>query len=127
MKSLKKNHIIITGMHRSGTSYLSRALNLCGMDLGPETDFLDTELHPNFGNPRGHWENAKAIKLNEQILKINGGSWKKIPKSLKKNPPKFGRKINQILESFYSRNSLAYGFKDPRFCLTGLSLSHPHG
>jgi len=117
MTSLKKNHVIITGMHRSGTSYLSRALNICGLNLGPESDFLDTELQPKFGNPRGHWENLKIIKLNEEILKINGGSWHHVPKHLKKNPKNLNKKINKILKPFYSDISLGYGFKDPRFCL----------
>jgi len=113
-----KNHIIVTGMHRSGTSYLVRALNLCGLNLGPESDFFDTELQPKFGNPRGHWENVKVTNLNEQILKLNGGSWHKVPNSFIKTPKNLQNKINQILKSFYSEKSLAYGFKDPRFCLT---------
>ena len=58
-------------MHRCGTSYLSRALNMCGLDLGPVSDFYDTELQPKFGNPKGHWENLNIIRLNDQILKLN--------------------------------------------------------
>ena len=113
-----KNHIFVTGMHRSGTSYLIRALNLCGLNLGPESDFFDTELQPKFGNPRGHWENVKVTNLNEQILKLNGGSWHKVPKSTIRTPKNFSNKINLICKSFYSENALAYGIKDPRFCLT---------
>jgi len=113
-----RNHIIVTGMHRSGTSYLVRALNLCGLNLGPESDFFDTESQPKFGNPRGHWENVNVTNLNENILKINGGSWHKVPNSLSKTPKNLDNKINKIIKSFYSEQALAYGFKDPRFCLT---------
>ena len=113
-----KNHVIITGMHRSGTSFLVRGLNLCGLNLGPESDFFDTEIQPKFGNPKGHWENAKITKLNDEILKINGGSWHKVPLNLNKTPKDLGKKIRLILEPFYETNALAYGFKDPRLCLT---------
>ncbi|HUS48990.1 MAG TPA: hypothetical protein VMZ91_02395, partial [Candidatus Paceibacterota bacterium] len=106
MKENETNFVIITGMHRSGTSYLSRALNLCGVNLGPKSDFYDTELNPKFGNPRGHWENNKIVDLNEKILKINGGTWWDVPKSIKKIPPNFNNKINSILKSFYSENAI---------------------
>jgi len=113
-----RNHTIVTGMHRSGTSFLVRSLNLCGLDLGPESEFFDTELQPKFGNPRGHWENLNVTQLNDKILKINGGSWHKIPDSLKKTPKNLNGTIKNILKPFYQNTSLAYGFKDPRFCIT---------
>jgi len=113
-----KNHIVIIGMHRSGTSFLSRAFNLCGVYLGPESDFYDTELKPKDGNPKGHWENVNVISLNEDILKKNGGSWDNVPKNLNKTAKDLESRIKQILTSFYSKNALAYGFKDPRFPIT---------
>ena len=113
-----KNHVIVTGMHRSGTSYLIRALSLCGLYLGPETDFYDTEITPKFGNPRGHWENVNVIKINEKILKINEGAWDEIPKSSDKIPNDLADNTKQLLDTFYSINSLGYGMKDPRFSLT---------
>ena len=118
MKEDETDFVIMTGMHRSGTSYLSRALNLCGVNLGPKSDFYDTELNPKFGNPRGHWENNKIVNLNEKILKTNDGTWWNVPKSIEKLPSNFDNKINTILKSFYSENAICYGFKDPRFCIT---------
>jgi len=117
MTNSEKINVIITGMHRSGTSFLSRALNLCGVDLGPESDFFDSELNPKFGNPRGHWENIKIINLNEEILKANDGTWHNIPNSLNKNPESLEKKQQSILQSFYLNNAIAYGCKDPRFCI----------
>jgi len=113
-----KNHVFIIGMHRSGTSFLSRAFNLCGVYLGPESDFSDTELKPTGGNPKGHWENVNVMSLNEDILKENGGSWDSVPKNLNKTAKDLESRIKQILTSFYSKNALAYGFKDPRFPIT---------
>ena len=113
-----KSHVIVTGMHRSGTSYLIRALGLCGLYLGPESDFLDTEIRPNFGNPRGHWENVNVIKINENILKSNGGTWDQTPKTFDKTPSELENNITQILDTFHSFNALSYGMKDPRFSLT---------
>ena len=54
MKKQQKNHIIITGMHRSGTSFLARAFNLCGLNLGPLSDFYDYEISPIKGNACSH-------------------------------------------------------------------------
>jgi len=113
-----RSHVVITGMHRSGTSFLSRALNLSGVDLGPASQYYDTEIKPNIGNPKGHWENIKINKLNDEILHVNNGTWDNVPENLNKIPPNFETKVNEILNEFHSYRSLAYGFKDPRFCLT---------
>ena len=96
-----RNHVIVLGMHRSGTSYLIRALNLSGLYLGPFSDFYDTEIAPIEGNPKGHWENLNVIKLNEEILKINGGSWENPPENLKKIPPNFDKKIKNYNKKYY--------------------------
>jgi len=114
----QKNHVIITGMHRSGTSFLSRSLNICGLHLGPEEDFYDSELNPKSGNPKGHWENTKIHKLNDRLLKLNGGSWDRPPHEIKKTPRNFEMEIKKILSTFYKESALAYGFKDPRITIT---------
>jgi hypothetical protein len=115
---MEKNHVIITGMHRSGTSYLARALNLSGLDLGPISQYYDSEIKPVIGNVKGHWENVKINELNEEFLKINGGAWDIPPDDYSIMPDDFNNKINSILTQFHLQKSLAYGFKDPRFCLT---------
>ena len=105
-------------MHRSGTSYLTRALNLCGLNLGPISDYYDDEIQPIQGNPKGHWENVETIKINEWILAANGGRWDSVPDSLNKIPPNTEENISNILSKFHSSKALAYGFKDPRFSIT---------
>lgn len=54
--------ILISGMHRSGTSALARTLSLLGGSL-PE------DLVPaNAGNPHGHWEPSGMVALNDRML-----------------------------------------------------------
>jgi hypothetical protein len=61
--------VFLVGMHRSGTSALTRVLSLCGGALPLEL------LPPDFGNPSGYWEPPGAIELNDAFLNANGSSW----------------------------------------------------
>lgn len=61
--------VIVTGMHRSGTSALTRVLNLLGCVLAGEV------LGPGDGNERGHWESLEAVRLNDEILESAGSNW----------------------------------------------------
>jgi hypothetical protein len=57
-------------MHRSGTSALTRVLNLAGAELGA------TLLEPMEGvNDRGFWEHAEVKALHEELLEKLGSSW----------------------------------------------------
>jgi hypothetical protein len=62
-------------MHRSGTSIVTRILNLLGASLGNHDRFLQ----PNEANPDGYWENQLIKSLNEEILIRLGGSWHDLP------------------------------------------------
>jgi len=81
-----KPFIIITGMHRSGTSFLARALNLSGVYLGPPKDFISDEWRPAVDNLKGHWENKKILELTEKTLELNKGSWEQLPKKYQNKP-----------------------------------------
>jgi hypothetical protein len=63
--------VCIAGMHRSGTSMITRLLNRCGLDLGPEADLLP----PAGDNPEGFWEHAGFVRVNEGLLRAFGGGW----------------------------------------------------
>ncbi|WP_137127200.1 sulfotransferase family protein [Roseomonas sp. HF4] len=54
--------IFVLGMHRSGTSALSRVLSLLGASLPRHV------LPPGPGNESGHWEPERAVALNDRIL-----------------------------------------------------------
>ena len=61
--------LFVLGMHRSGTSALTRVLNLLGMHLG------DQLLGAREGNTAGHWEPIPVIELNERLLAALGRTW----------------------------------------------------
>jgi len=63
--------ICIAGMHRSGTSMITRLLNLCGLYLGPKTELSPAALD----NEAGFWENSRFVRLNEDVLAQLGGAW----------------------------------------------------
>ena len=72
------NHeiICVLGMHRSGTSLLTRLLNLLGVELGPN-QFLTTE--PLNDNPKGYWEHKELTLISDEILHRFGGRWDQPP------------------------------------------------
>lgn len=61
--------IVVVGMHRSGTSALTRVLSLLGCDLPV------TLMPAGEGNELGHWESEEICRLNESILQSAGARW----------------------------------------------------
>ena len=61
--------IIILGMHRSGTSAVTRGVQALGADLGGEF------LEPRFDNPTGYWENKTIVELHDRLLSQFGMAW----------------------------------------------------
>jgi hypothetical protein len=61
--------IFIVGMHRSGTSALTRILSLCGGVLPRAL------MPPNSGNPTGYWEPVDAAELNDRFLAARSSAW----------------------------------------------------
>ncbi len=68
--SHRKIAILVAGMHRSGTSALSRVLNLEGCDL-PKT--LMEPVPDN--NDEGFWESRPIWELNRDILWSSDSDW----------------------------------------------------
>jgi glycosyltransferase involved in cell wall biosynthesis len=67
--SARPTCVLVLGMHRSGTSALTRCLNLVGMDLGSNL------LSPAKMNAKGFWEHGDAVRINEQLLEALGLYW----------------------------------------------------
>lgn len=67
--------ICIVGMHRSGTSMVSRLLEHLGVHLGPQ----ELLFGPQPDNPEGFFENAPMQQLNQDILSELGGAWDSPP------------------------------------------------
>ena len=61
--------ILVLGMHRSGTSAITRLLNLRGADLGRDL------LPARADNELGFWENREILDLHERLLADQGLRW----------------------------------------------------
>ena len=72
--------IFVLGMHRSGTSALTRALALRGADL-PRT-----VMGAGPGNETGHWEPEKLVRLHDALLGEAGSAWDDY-RQLRLDPP----------------------------------------
>lgn len=53
--------LLVLGMHRSGTSNVSRMLNLMGCYFGPEHLAISAPAE----DPRGCWERRDVLSLNQ--------------------------------------------------------------
>ncbi len=104
--------IAVTGMHRSGTSCIAGLLLRCGLSLGTRQPVINT---PCPENPKGHAENAYAVKLNDMILTRAGGSWMQPPleEKIKKAAREYADQFGVFRETFDGEM-----FKDPRTTLT---------
>jgi hypothetical protein len=97
-------------MHRSGTSCITRIINLCGARVGGDL------LGAKESNKKGHWEHLYGQAINRELLLHSGGSWKNPPSEIEDNP------ILRIeIRSFISdlhNGCKPVVWKDPRTCLT---------
>ena len=69
MAQAKRTCVVIAGMHRSGTSALTRVLNLLGCGLAKEV------LGGDPTNETGHWEPRKIILFNDELVESAGSAW----------------------------------------------------
>jgi GT2 family glycosyltransferase len=61
--------IVVIGMHRSGTSAMTRALSVGGAALPANL------MPPLAENPEGFWESLSVMRLNDRILAAHGSAW----------------------------------------------------
>ncbi|MGC1303128.1 MAG: hypothetical protein WA840_12205 [Caulobacteraceae bacterium] len=66
--------LVIAGMHRSGTSALTRTMNLLGASLPSELLQLDPSV-PNETNELGFWEGVQVNTINNEFLSSIGSGW----------------------------------------------------
>jgi hypothetical protein len=104
--------ILVTGMHRSGTSATAGALRLLGVDLGA------TLLEPGQDNPRGYWENRRAVEIHERLLGQLGRSWydvRALPEAWVDRPEarQAVRDIEALIADEFAGSTL-WAVKDPR-------------
>jgi len=112
---MTKGVVIVLGMHRSGTSALTRGLTCLGIGLGDD-------LKPAVAgdNAKGFFEDWELSRINDELLNLQGAQWDSLcirdgwaadrAKALKL------RASLAIEERFGSYQYFA--FKDPRTCRT---------
>lgn len=106
--------ILVLGMHRSGTSAVTRVLNLLGAAL-------PKNLHPaGRGNEAGHWEPDRLIGLHDRMLREAGSRWDDWrafdPAELEPARLDFFRvELARLVEEEYGEAPL-FVLKDPRIC-----------
>jgi len=65
MSNLPHPILIVTGMHRSGTSLTASLLQSAGVDMGKNL------MPPSEGNIKGHFEDLDIVQFHENALKAN--------------------------------------------------------
>ena len=114
VEAVQQKAILVLGMHRSGTSALTRVFNLLGVDLG------ENLLRPGQDNRLGYWEHAGAVIINEELLSGLNRSWddiRALPDGWQRSPPgrEAKRKIISLIRRDFGASSL-WAIKDPRLC-----------
>ncbi len=104
--------LLVLGMHRSGTSALTRVLNLLGASLPKNV------LGAAPGNETGYWEPKRLAVLHDELLAEAGSSWydwRKLDLSVLP-PPRldyYRSEIRRLVEEEYGDSEL-FVLKDPR-------------
>ena len=106
--------LIITGMHRSGTSLVAGILGQQGLDLGTNL------IPPMRANPRGFFENPDLMQLHDTLLAEAGQAWNS-PTLHDWTCPTDADRIDRLRvvveRTRGGRSDGCWGWKDPRACL----------
>ena len=106
--------ILVLGMHRSGTSAVTRVVSLLGADLPKNL------LGARRGNEAGHWESSDLLAIHEEML-VSAGSywddWTLFSPNWHRSGAAQGYKerIIAVLREDFENSSL-FTVKDPRIC-----------
>ncbi|MCF6226116.1 MAG: glycosyltransferase [Xanthomonadales bacterium] len=112
---MQKHCVIVLGMHRSGTSSITRAILDLGFDLLSET----LPSHPT-DNPNGYWESKDLVHANNRILTRAQSHWKDInplpnTDSISQAVVEYQSEIDRLIQSALGRSNQIV-IKDPRIC-----------
>lgn len=102
--------VVITGMHRSGTSLTTSLLQSAGLFIG------DRLLGRNLSNPKGHFEDLDFVEFQQDLLQFQGfcsEGWK--TDTTQELPTHY---TNLAQDLIAQRNQYStWGWKDPRTTL----------
>lgn len=107
---VKKNVLIVLGMHRSGTSLITQWLHLCGINIGNEL------VGPSSTNIEGHFEDKEFVTFHEKVLKANYLPDTGLISDFRGLKNSFINELKEIIDKKNDSNS-HWAFKDPRTCL----------
>ena len=106
--------VLVLGMHRSGTSALTRVLNWMGVELG------DSLMAPAAQNETGFWEHDDVVAVHDRLLEALGSSWHDV-RSLTADAlasdtvRPFRDELVEIVRRDFGGVPV-WGLKDPRIC-----------
>ena len=107
--------LLVLGMHRSGTSAVTRLLNLLGVELG------DDLMPPGPDNPLGFWEHQGIVAVHEELLAALDRGWddpRPLPDGWLDAEP--ARQAAEAITTIIRRDFAGvrlWAVKDPRLCL----------
>lgn len=107
--------ILVAGMHRTGTSAITRVLSLLGLELPRH---LVPGVRDN--NDLGFWESAPISQAHDGFLASIGSAWDDVSPIARSvfasaRADQFAVELRQALRSEYGNSSL-FVVKDPRLC-----------
>ncbi|HMG34083.1 MAG TPA: sulfotransferase [Blastocatellia bacterium] len=118
-RRFRPNIICVSGMHRSGTSLVARAINVLGASLGPPEHLMPPHEETNRS---GFWESQKIVDINDELLVRLGGRWDSPPDLpddwfVSPDLDDLRERARTVIREDFSSDDL-WAWKDPRSCLT---------
>ena len=111
--TIENRIVVVLGIHRSGTSVITRGLQVLGVDLGEK---LIGGIAGN--NEKGFWEDAEINDFNNALLLKLGSGWDRLNAldEVALLGVEFAHERNQALNLLRSklRADSIFAFKDPR-------------
>lgn len=115
--------ILVTGMHRSGTSLVAMTMEAIGVDLGDHSRFYEADQW----NAKGYFERRDVMDINSRMITRSGRTGRQLAaltgqavylteprlEGVVARGPKYADQMTQVAEEIGDG-----AVKDPRFCLT---------
>lgn len=100
--------LMVVGMHRSGTSFLTGSLQQAGLELGQHSAW-------NPHNTKGNRENQAIVAFHDALLARHGYAWDKPPQAALAWTEQEQTQARKLINQY--RGVPHWGFKDPRALL----------